>query len=157
MKRAGVLALALFPALMGCGSPLRLVRPSDFPFHATRDRFFDLHWRLDRSDGAIRAVGLVEAARVDGIAEVILELRGLDSAGHTVSRGLGRAYGGRLLRWEARPFAVSLRPTGRETRFELTVWSFSWEGTRNHPVRHDDSRPPGVAGARARLGRATAA
>ncbi len=141
MKRAGVLVLALFPALLGCASPVQLVRPSDFPFDATSDRFFDLHWRLDRSDGAIRAVGLVEAARVDGIADVILELRGLDSAGHMVSRGLGGTYGGRLLRWEARPFRIDLRPTGQEARFELTVWSFSWEGTHSRPLRYDDGRP----------------
>ncbi len=31
------------------------------------ERFVVRHWRLDRDAGEVRAVGLVEAARVDGI------------------------------------------------------------------------------------------
>lgn len=91
----------------------------------------------------VRAVGLVEAARVDGIADVTVELRGLDAAGRVVSRGLGRTYGGRLLRWQARPFAVSLRPTGREARFELGVSGYTWEGTRDRAGRGGGARKDG--------------
>ncbi len=112
-----------------------MLRPVDFPLHATDDRFFDLHWRLERRDDAVEAVGLVEATRVDGIAEVILELRGLDGAGRVISRGLGRTYGGRLPRWGTRAFAVTLRPAGHEDRFELRVWSYAWEGSRDRGTR----------------------
>lgn len=100
----------------------------DFPLHATEDRFFDLHWRIERHDRVVEAIGLVEATRVDGVADVTVELRGLDTRGQVVSRGLGRTSGGRLLGWQRRPFAVRLRPTGQEARFQLSVWSFTWEG-----------------------------
>ncbi len=116
--------------LVGCAGPARVASTSDFPFHATDDPFFTLHWRLDQNDGVVRAVGLVEAARVDGIAEVMLELVGLDKDGRVISRGIGRTYGGRILRWQAKPFVVRLRSIGQESRFELRVWGFDWEGAR---------------------------
>lgn len=131
----GLLPLVLPLLLVGCAGTARLDRPADFPNHASEHPFFDLHWRLDRDAGKVRAVGLVEAARVDGIYDVTVELRGLDGAGRVVSRGLGRTYGRKpLLRWQTQPFAVSLRPTGREVRFDLEVWSFTWDtrdGGRN--------------------------
>lgn len=120
------LLVVLLVLLAGCAGPGRLARPSDFPLHATDDRFFDLHWRLERDDRAATAVGLVEAARVNGIGEVLLELQGLDESGRVVSRGLGRTYGGMLEHFgDARPFTVRLRPSGRESRFALRVWSFT--------------------------------
>lgn len=82
-----------------------------------------------RDAGLVQAARLVEATRVDGIAEVMLELRGLDPAGRVVSRGLGRTYGGRLLRWNYWPFAVSLLRT--RVALELAVWSYAWRGTRD--------------------------
>jgi len=121
--------------LLGCAGTVRLDRPADFPNHASDHPFFDLHWRLERTADRVEAVGLVEAARVDGIYDVTVELRGLDDAGRVVSRGLGRTYGGRLPRWHSQPFAVGLRPTGREARFELEVWSFTWEGTMDRNGR----------------------
>lgn len=139
-------ALILVMTLGACAGPTRVLRPSDFPLHSSDDHFFDLHWRLDRSDDTVRAVGLVEAARVDGIAEVVLELRGLDPEGWLVSRGLGRTRGGRLLRWDRRPFAVELRPRGRETRFELTVWGYTWEGSWPQRAGSGDSERPGPTG-----------
>ncbi len=132
MIRAWV--LVVFPFLLvGCAEQARLVRPQDFPLHASDDPFFNLHWRVDREDGAVMAVGLVEAARVDGIGEVTLELRGLDASGRVVSRSLGQThYGGRLFRGDSWPFRVRLRPTGQEDRFDLRVWSYTWQGTRDH-------------------------
>ncbi len=118
--------------LAGCAAQTEMARPKDFPLHATEDPFFNLHWRLDRKDGVVVAAGVVEAARVDGIADVIVELQELDSAGRVINRGLGRTYGGRLFQWDFRPFAVRLRPVGQEDRFEVKVWSYSWEGTRDH-------------------------
>jgi hypothetical protein len=139
--------LAILPAiLLGCAGPTRLARPADFPFHTGSDRFFDLHWRLERQGGLVRAVGLVEATRVDGIAEVILELRGVDANGRVLSRGLGRTRGGPLLRWATRSFVVEVRPRGSEARFELDVWSYTWEGTQ----------PPRVRGLEPSAGSATA-
>ncbi|MBI2461161.1 MAG: hypothetical protein HYV61_06680 [Candidatus Rokubacteria bacterium] len=123
--------------LLGCAGTVRLDRPADFPNHASDHPFFDLHWRLERTADRVEAVGLVEASRVDGILEVTLELRGLDADGRVVSRGLGRTYGlGPFLRWQTRPFAVSLRPTGQEARFELEVWSYDWDVGRDGDGRN---------------------
>ena len=118
-------AVVLF-LVAGCASLSPLDRPKDFPLHATDHPFFDLHWRLDREDGKLSAVGLVEAARQGNFFTVWLELRGLDKEGRVLSRGLGRTWKGNLYRWETQPFFVSVRPTGQEDRFELGVWSYDW-------------------------------
>lgn len=122
--------------LMGCASPARLTGPGDFPLHATDHPFFDLYWRLEREGGVVQAVGLVETVQMDGIAEVILELQGLDTEGRVVSRGRGSTYGGPLPRWQTRPFRVRLRPGGQKARFELRTWSYEWEGTRDRGARN---------------------
>ncbi len=113
--------------VVGCAGQARFAQPPDFPLHATDHPFFDLHWRLERQEGAVLAVGLVEAARVSGIADVTLELQGLDKDGRVVSRGRGRTYGGGpIFRGQTQPFSLRLHPTGQEARFELKVWSFDW-------------------------------
>lgn len=119
-----------FFLLVGCAGAAGHVRPADFPRHTTDHPFFDVHWRLDREDGAVQAVGLVEAARVDGVAQVTVELVGLDGSGKVVSRRFGHTLGGHLLQWQVRPFTARLRPTGPEARFVVRVWSFTWEGNR---------------------------
>lgn len=127
MKQAALLlVLLLLPA--ACAGQARFARPSDFPLHASDDRFFDLHWRLERPDRVVRAVGLVEAARLNSqVTDVLLELRGLDEQGRVVSRALGRAYGEPWLSpGDVERFEVRLRPSGREVRFALAVWSFTW-------------------------------
>ncbi len=122
------LLVSALVGLAACAGPSRIVRPADFPFHATDHPFFDVHWRLERNAENVLAVGLVEAARQAGIAGVTLELRGVDTSGRVVSRSLGTTYGAPLLfLGETRPFTVRLRPTGQEQRFELRVWGFKWE------------------------------
>ena len=123
---AVLLALALL-LVAACAAPARFQRPADFPFHVTDHPFFDVHWGLERSDGKIHAVGLVEAARVDGVRSAIVELRELDPSGRVVNRALGHTYGGRLNRGDTRPFYVALRPKTQSDRFEVEVWSFNWD------------------------------
>lgn len=135
MNRGGLFLGSVLVLLVGCGDPARLALPADFPLHATDHPFFDLHWRLEQSDGEVRAMGLAEAARADGIAEVLLHLQGLNAEGQVMSRGLCRTYGGRLLRCQTRPSLFRLRPPGQEARFELRVWSYEWEGTRDRRAR----------------------
>jgi hypothetical protein len=117
---------ALVLLLARCASFERPDRPQDLPMHSADHPFFDLHWRLDRSDGVVSAVGLVEAARVTGIGWVIVELKGLDSQGGVVSHGYGRTLAGPLDRGDTQPFRVRMRETGREERFDLTVWAYGW-------------------------------
>lgn len=138
-----LLLVPLLVLLVGCAGPgLLTARPADFPNHASDHPFFDLHWRLERDEHRVHALGLVEASRVDGILEVTLELRGLDGDGRVVSRGRGRTYGQRpFLRWQTQPFAVSLRPTGQEVRFELEVWSYEWDFGGNGKRRNSAREP----------------
>lgn len=136
MHRGGLFLGSVLVLLVRCEDPARLALPADFPLHATDHLFLDLHWCLEQSDGDGGAVGLMEAARLDGIAGVLLELRGLGAQGHVVSCGPGRSYGRRLLRWETRPFLVRLGLTGQEARFELRIWSDEWEGTRDRGARN---------------------
>ena len=112
--------------LGGCASFQPLDQPKDFPLHQTDHPFFDLHWRLDREPGQVTASGLVEGTRQGDMAVVYLQLQGMDKEGRVVSHGLGRTLVGRLYRWDTLPFFVSLRPTGQEELFELSVWSYDW-------------------------------
>jgi hypothetical protein len=125
--RAVLVILVILPVLLaGCASVQPLDRPQDFPLHATDQPFFNLHWRLDREGGRVSADGLVETAGQGGFSTVYLELRGVDKEGRVVSRGFGRTWSGNLYWWQTIPFSVSLRLTGREDRFELSVWSYDW-------------------------------
>ena len=121
--------LALLLLLGGCASFSPPPRPQDFPFHSTDDPIFHLYWRLDRREGAVTATGLVEAAsgRRGDFCAVYLHLRGLDKEGRVVSHGLGRTLPGELDPFQTIPFTVTLRPTGPEDRFELSVWSYDLE------------------------------
>ena len=112
--------------LVGCAG--RLPRPQDFPLHSTDDPYFNLHWRLDREDGVVKVVGLVEAARVDGVYSVFLQLRELDAQGNIVNTASGRTYGAPIFQWSWQPFSLRLRPINPEDRFELKVLTFDWEG-----------------------------
>ncbi len=127
MRRpGGVLLLCVLALMVGCAETARLPRPGDFPFHSSDDPYFDLHWRLDRTDGTVRAVGLVEAARVDGVSEVTVELRELDAEGRVVSSAQDRPYGVQLARWDWKTFTIELRPRSQSNRLEVRVASFTW-------------------------------
>lgn len=133
--RAKHLFLILLALLGGCAGMAPPDRPKDFSLHATDHPFFDLHWRLERHESEVRAVGLVEASRQGDFASVFLELLGLNKDGRVVSRALGRTFSGRLDRWRTLPFLVRLKPTGQEERFDLKVWAYTWandgDGDRN--------------------------
>lgn len=137
MVRRWVSLSLLLPALVaGCAPTGKLVGPGDFSLHLTDHSFVDVHWRLEREPKVVYAVGLVEATRQGGIAEVTLELKGLDRDGHVVSRALGHTFGRPLMRWDTLPFTVRLRPTGREDRFELRVWGYTWDtGAGNNTMK----------------------
>jgi hypothetical protein len=122
--------IALLPLVVACAETARIPRPADFPFHSSDHPFFDLHWRLDRTESAVRAIGLVEAARVDGVYVALVELREVDASGRVVNRALGQTYGGPLNRGDSRPFDVQLRPRQPGDRFEVSVWGFDWGITR---------------------------
>ncbi len=120
------LLLLLLALLLGCAEATRAPAPGDFPLQNTDHPLFSIYWRLDRAEGEVRAVGVVAAVHADDVASVLVELREIDPSGRVVGRALGETYGGRINFWDARPFAVELRPQAQNDRFEVRVWSFSW-------------------------------
>lgn len=118
--------------LVGCAEGVRYSAfyprpPEHFAEHDLGHPFFDLHWTLERKEDRVIVQGIVTAERASVIQDVTLEVVGLDASGQVVSRALGTTYGGRMSRWQSRPFHIRLRPTGQETRFEVRVWHFRWE------------------------------
>ncbi len=116
--------------LTGCAGVTRLPQPQDFPIQSTDDPFFNLYYRVDKRDGKVEAVGLVDAARVEGIATVWVELQEFDANGKVVKKAIGRTYGpstgGMIIRGQPRPFGVDMRPKDPNDRFEVKVWSYDW-------------------------------
>ncbi len=124
--------IGLVTVLAGCGGVHYTSSypppPEYFSNHSVgQDRFFDLHWSLERKEGQIVVEGIVVTSRASGIAEVTVEVLGVDEAGRVLSRALGDTYGGRMDQGQGRPFWIRLRPTGRETEFQVQVWTFHWD------------------------------
>lgn len=127
---AGVLVAA--GLLVGCAGGVQYTSsyprpPEHFAEHNLEHPFFDVHWTAEPKDGRVVVEGIVTASRVNGIQNVTVEVVGLDANGQVVSRALGTTYGGRMQQYQSRPFSISLRPTGRETRYAARVWHFRWE------------------------------
>jgi len=91
--------------------------PAELPL-VTREDTFDVRWALERRPDAVRAVGI--ARTLTGRAtNLTLGLFGIDENGRLVSQTrtpvrFDFAHG-------PAPFEMTLRPTGREARFELHV------------------------------------
>ncbi len=124
--------IALAGVLAGCGA-VRYTSsypppPEHFAHHSVgQDRFFDLHWALERREGEIVVEGIVTASRVSNIANVTVEVVALDQAGGVLSRAFGTTYGDPMFQGQSRPFwKIRLRPAGREAEFRVRVWSFNW-------------------------------
>ncbi len=125
--------LTMAAVLAGCGG-VRYTSsyphpPEHFAHHLVgQDPFFDLHWTLERRDAQVVVEGIVMASRVSNIAEVMVEVVGLDETGKVLSRALGTTYGGRMDQGQSRPFwTIRLQPTGQETEFQVRVWTFHWD------------------------------
>ncbi len=125
-----LIGLMLLVSLLGCAVQGRPARPADFPFHASERQLFDLHWRLERTDGAVMAVGVVGVAVPNRIAEVTLELQGLDKDGRIVSRGFDYARPMSFSGEDPWPFTIRLRPKGQEERFVPRVSDVTWRVMR---------------------------
>lgn len=137
--RAGLLVVAgLLAGCAGVQYTSSYPRPPEhFAQHDLEHPFFDLHWTAEPKGGRVIVQGIVTASRVDAIQDVTLEVVGLAAGGRVVSRALGTTYGDRMSRWQSRPFAISLRPTGREARYAVRVWHFRWElGTDGNGSRN---------------------
>jgi hypothetical protein len=112
----GALVLATLGAA-ACAATAAIAIPSDLP-NRTDQGEFHFRWALVREAGTVRAVGWADTPnRVVAWARVAL--LGVDQNGRVVSRGDSEVPGG--FGRTSLPFEVSLRPTGREERFELVL------------------------------------
>jgi hypothetical protein len=123
--RSSLVLSSLVVLLMGCAARQPVLQPGDLPVHATEPPFV-LHWRIDQEAGSATAVGVVEVGAPDRILSVTLELQGIDQDGRLVSRGRGWAYARSFTGVEPWPFTASVRPSGREARFRVTVVDVTW-------------------------------
>ena len=128
MRRRSALVLPLV-ALLGCAAARPSPRAADYPFHATQPPLFILHWRLDREDGTVTAIGLAELSMPDRLDAAVLELQGLDREGRVVSYGAARIQPRAFAGDAAWPFSVRLRARGEEARFTLRVSQVTWRVT----------------------------
>jgi len=123
--RPSLVLSSVLVVLVGCAAPQPIPRPADLPMHASEPPFV-LHWRTDQGAGSVTAVGVVEVGAPDRILSVTLELQGIDQDGRLVSRGRGWAYARSFTGVEPWPFTASVRPSGREARFTVTVVDVTW-------------------------------
>jgi hypothetical protein len=115
----GALVVATLAAAAGGagGAGAAIAIPSELP-NRTYQGEFQFRWALVRETGTVRAVGWADASnRI--VAWVRVALLGVDQNGRVVSRGDREVPGG--FGRTSLPFEVSLRPTGREERFELVL------------------------------------
>ncbi len=116
LGRAGSwMALALLTA--ACATPAPLAIPADLP-NRTDQWGFSFRWALAREPTTVRAAGVMESSsRV--IPWSTVALFGVDGGGRVVSRGQTDVHGG--FARSSVPFEITLRPTGREERFDLVL------------------------------------
>jgi hypothetical protein len=126
----GVVAL-LIPGLLlaGCAVSAPVPRPADFPFHVVGPPV-DIHWRLSLDPSVARADGLIKR-RQHHIGSAWLQLIGLDDTGRIVSFTTPAR-----VRWtsesDSESFTITLRPRGREQRFEVRLYSFEYPEEMSH-------------------------
>jgi hypothetical protein len=114
--RAAILLVAAV-GVAGCAGAAPVEVPSSLP-NVTRQDFVTLRWTLLREGGVARAVGVAESSGA-GQWDAVVELRGVDDAGRTVSRGSTMVRPG-FARGPA-SFEATVAETGRETAFRLHV------------------------------------
>ena len=113
--------LVIVGVLGGCAGSTRIQLPADLPLSTTAD-MFRIRWALQREPTVVRAIGQIEYA-VDIEYRIALAFYGLDADRRIVSRGA--TYNLRSsLTYAPIPFVVELKPTGRETSFELRVLNY---------------------------------
>ena len=118
----GLVALVMTgPLLVSCAAGPALT-PADFPLHTPAPPV-EIHYRLTTGPDAVRADGFVE--RKSHIGSAWLQLLGLDAAGTIVSFTTPTR-----VHWRSpsdlESFAIRLRPSGREERYEVRLYSFEY-------------------------------
>jgi len=109
------LALALLSAACAGGAPLAI--PADLPNRSDQGGF-TFRWALAQEPDSVRAAGVMES-RTRPVPWATVALFGVDAGGRVVSRGQTDLRGG--FGRTSLPFEITLRPTGREERFDLVL------------------------------------
>jgi len=112
--------LVIVGVLSGCGASSAIQLPAELPLYTTEE-MFRIRWALQREPTVVRAIGQIEYD-VDIEYRIALTFYGLDEDRRIVSRST--AYVQSSLSYAPIPFVTELKPTGRETSFELRVQSY---------------------------------
>ena len=112
--------LVLVGVLSGCGGSTKIQLPAELPLR-TYDQIFQIRWALQQEPTVVRAIGQIEY-EVDIEYRIALAFYGLDADRRILSRG--STYLQSSLSYAPIPFVVELKPTGRETSFELRVLNY---------------------------------
>ena len=118
--------LVIVGVLGGCGGSATIQLPAELPLQ-TNEQIFRIRWALQREPTVVRAIGQIEYD-IDMEYRIALAFYGLDADRRILSRGI--TYVQSSLSYAPIPFDVDLKPTGRETSFELRVQSYHTGGNR---------------------------
>jgi hypothetical protein len=117
--------LVILGVLGGCAGSTPIQVPAELPLR-TNDGVFKIRWALQREPTVARAIGQIEYD-LDIEYWIALAFYGLDGDRRILSRGI--TYVQSSLSYAPIPFEVDLKPTGRETSFELRVQSYRSSGS----------------------------
>ena len=112
--------LVIVGVLSGCAGSTKIQLPAELPLQTT-EGIFRIRWALQREPTVVRAIGQIEYD-VDIEYRIGLAFYGLDEGRRIVSRN--STYVQSSLSYAPIPFVVELKPTGRETSFELRVLNY---------------------------------
>ena len=112
--------LVIVGVLGGCAGSTPIQLPTELPLSTSAD-VFRIRWALQREPTVVRAIGQIEYD-VDIEYRISLAFYGLDGDRRILSRGSTSLQSS--LSYAPIPFEVELKPTGRETTFELRVLNY---------------------------------
>ena len=112
--------LVIVGVLGGCAGSTQIQLPAELPLSTAVD-MFRIRWALQREPTVVRAIGQIEYD-VDIEYRIALAFYGLDENRRIVSRN--STWVQSSLSYAPIRFVVELKPTGRETSFELSVLNY---------------------------------
>jgi hypothetical protein len=133
-------AAFLILLLAGCAASAPTLNPAAYPFHSvalpaaeypatypvpSAEPQVELHWRLTVESNRVQADGLIERQQESRIAEVWLQLLGIDATGQIVSFTPPIRFAWRSAS-ALESFTIALKARGGEQRYEVRLYMFEF-------------------------------
>jgi hypothetical protein len=133
-------AAVLILLLEGCAASAPTLNPAAYPFHSVAlptaeypaaypvpsvEPQVELHWRLTVDSNRVQADGLIERQQESRIAEVWLQLLGIDATGQIVSFTPPIRFAWRSAS-ALESFTLALKARGGEQRYEVRLYMFEF-------------------------------